>query len=289
MIKNHKRGLIKRKRKIIVISDTHFGCQFALCPEEVRLDGGGIYRQNIIQKKIWKHWLKFCNEFIPIVTQGEPFILVHNGDIIDGVHHRSTHQISHNLKDQENIAVEVLEPLVNHPKCEKFYVIRGTEAHSGISAECEERIAQRLGAETDINGNYTRYVLWLRFGKHKILANFSHHIGTTSSSAYESTAVFKELIEAYTEAGRYKLEAPDIVVRSHRHKFLMTTIAGFNTNSISLVTPGWQAYTPFTYRNVKGRVGLPEIGGVAILEGSEVPLYIRHFIMPIGRDKEEIV
>jgi len=276
-------------KNIVVISDTHFGDQLGLCPPKVRLDAGGIYTQNRIQQKIWKHWLSFCNEFIPKVTKGENFILVHNGDVIEGVHHRATHQITQNLKDQENIAVEVLEPLVSNPKCKKFYIIRGTEAHSGASAECEERIGERLKAVKDIDGNYTRYILWLRFGTHKILVNFAHHIGTTSSSAYESTAVFKELIEAYTEAGRYKLEPPDIVVRSHRHKFLSTTVAGYNTNAISVVTPAWQSFTPYMFRNLKGRVGLPEIGGLVIKEGEEVPLYIRPYIIPIGRDKEEIV
>jgi hypothetical protein len=279
----------KEKTKItdiVVISDLHCGDQLGICPDrKIKLDAGGYYKPNKIQKKIWKHYLRFINEFIPEVTQGRKFILVVNGDVIEGVHHRATHQISHNLKDQENIAVETLEPLISLKNCSKIFFIRGTEAHSGPASECEERIAERVKAEKDEKGNYSRYTLWLEFGTKNILCNFAHHIGVTNTSAYESTAVLKELIEAYVVTGRYNLKPPAIVVRSHRHKFISVTLSGTYVNAISLVTPSWQAFTPFMSRNIQGRVGLPEIGGVIIREGKEVPLYFRTFIKAIERDK----
>lgn len=273
-------------QNIVVISDTHFGCQLGLCPPKVKLDNGGVYNYNKIQEKIWKHWLYFWKVFVPEVTQNKDFIVVHNGDVIDGVHHRTTTQISHNLVDQENIAVEVMSIIKDNPKCKKLFFLRGTEAHSGPSAESEERIAERLKADkNEQTGNYTRYILWLRFGKN-VLAQFAHHISTTNSAAYESTAVYKEQIELFTDSGRYKLEPPDIVVRSHRHRFLMTITAGKNENSISVVTPGWQAITPFAYRGSRGRTGLAQVGGIVIKEGSEVPLYVRHSIIALEREKE---
>src|SRR5258706_5375662 len=207
---------------------------------------------------MWEH---FWNEWVPMVTKGEDYVIVHNGDIIDGVHHNSTTQISHNLDDQRNIAIQVLKPIVNKPKCKGYYQIRGTEAHVGQSAENEEAIAKALGAIQDEGGRYSRWEMWLTFGKAKILVHFTHHIGTTNSAAYESTAVHKELIESYTEAGRWKHDHPDVLVRSHRHRFYKVELAARNENAISVVTAGWQLKTPFSYRLTMVRSSLLRIGG----------------------------
>ena len=120
----------------IFISDIHAGCQLGLCPPRVKLDSGGSYHHSDLQKKVWAMWKHFNNKWIPMVTKGEPFVLVMNGDAIDGVHHGSKTQISHNITDQKNIAYEILAPLVE--RAEKYFHVRGTEAHVGKSAEHEE-------------------------------------------------------------------------------------------------------------------------------------------------------
>ena len=83
-------------KNIVVISDTHLGCQLAVC-KKIRLDGGGHYNPSRLQKTLYAWWNIFWNEWVPEATKGEDFILVHNGDIIDGIHHKSTTQISHNI------------------------------------------------------------------------------------------------------------------------------------------------------------------------------------------------
>lgn len=206
----------------------------------------------------------------------------------DELNKQSTTQITHNLKDQENIAVEVLSEIKANKRCKGIYLIRGTEAHSGASSECEERIGERIKS-VKIDGNYSHYELWLRFGKKRNLAHFSHHIGTTNSAAYKSTAVLRELIEAYVEAGKNKNEAPDIVVRSHRHNYIQVIEPSKKVNAISLTTPAWQLKTPFAYRQLLGRTALPQIGGLIIREGDEVPIYVRTFILDIERPKEVCV
>jgi hypothetical protein len=274
-------------KNIVVISDTHFGCQLGLCPPEVQLDGGGIYKASKIQMKLWKMWLYFWNDWIPQVTNNEEYAIIINGDVIDGVHHGSKTQISQNIADQIKIAEEVLRPIIKNRKCVAYYHIRGTEAHIGKSGEYEEELAKNLGAIKSKNGNYARWELWLTFGKRKLLCHFTHHISSTNSTAYESTAVHKELVEAYNEAGRWKLRPPDVVVRSHRHRFYLVQMPSSNTNAISVVTPAWQLKTPFVYRGLLGRSSTPQIGGIVIKEGSEVPVYIRHKIWNIERESEE--
>jgi hypothetical protein len=270
---------------VIVISDTHFGCQLAVC-KKMRLDAAGHYTPSRLQKVLLTWWGKFWNDWVPKATRGEDFILVHNGDIIDGIHHKATTQISHNINDQKNLALEMLEPIVALSSCKGYYQIRGTEAHAGQTQEFEENIAKQLGAIPNENGQYSRYDLWLKFGRGKLLTHFSHHIGTTSSASYESTAVYKELIEAYVEAGRWRLEPPDCVIRSHRHRFSKIEISSSNDNAISVVTPAWQLKTPFVWKLGMGRSSTPQIGGILIRSGSEVNIYCRQKVWTVDRSKE---
>jgi hypothetical protein len=271
---------------IVVISDTHFGCKLGLCPPEVILDEGGTYHHSSLQAKVWAMWNEFWEDWIPEVTKGEPYILVHNGDVIDGVHHNSVTQISHNIEDQTKIALQVLRPVIASSECYGYYHIRGTEAHIGSSGQYEEAIARQLHARPQIVGgkrNYARWELWLQFGRGKTLVHFTHHVGQTNSAAYESTAVYKELVEAYNEAGRWADKAPQAVVRSHRHRQFEIKIATEKGYSFSVVTPGWQLKTPFVYKIGLGRSTTPQIGGYLLRSGDEDVLYTRFKVWKIGR------
>jgi hypothetical protein len=275
----------KKNQKInnlIIVSDLHCGCRLGLCPaNRIKLDDGGEYFASEIQNKVWTWWREFWNIWVPEATKGEPFAVCINGDVIDGVHHNSTTQISHNLQDQKRIAIVVLKPIVK--LCEgRFYMVRGTKVHVGESGCDEENIAEQLGAIPDEEGRYARWELWCRIGKG--LVHCMHHIGTTGSAHYESTAVTKELTESYTQAGRNRLEPPDVVVRSHRHRHIEVRVPTSLGYGISFVTAGWQLRTPFAYKIPGGRVMTPQIGGSLIRQGDE-DLFTRHKIWDIGRSK----
>lgn len=274
-----KRGTIN---SLVCISDTHGGCKFGLCPPRVRLDGGTYHVASDLQLKVWDKWLHFWNKWVPSVCHGEPFAVLLNGDTIDGRHHKSTSQVSQNLADQCRIAKMFLDPVMK--MCNgQLYMVRGTEAHVGQSGEDEERLAESLGAIPDDNGFHSRFELWVRVGRG--LVHAMHHIGTTGSSHYESTAVTKELTESYTEAGRWGNEPPDVVVRSHRHRNLEVRIPTDLGYGISFCTAGWQLKTPFTYKIPGGRVTQPQIGGSIIRQGDE-DLYTRHKVWGVSRPKE---
>lgn len=276
-----------KTRNIIVISDTHAGCQLALCPPSFKLDNGGIYTQSDLQKKLWKMWEYFWENWVPTVTKGEPYIVVHNGDAIEGKHHDSVTQISQNINDQVSIAKQVLEPIVTAKKCVGYYHIRGTEAHAGKSGQAEEGLATALHAIPDEIGNHARWELWMKLNG--CLIHFSHHIGTTQSANYESTAPYKEYIESLTDAGRWHKQPPDVVVRSHRHRAIETRVATKNGYGISLVTPAWQLKTPHTFRFSLGRVSMPQIGGVLIRHGNEDQIFTRSKVWDIDRPKAVVV
>ena len=268
----------KEIRNIVVVSDLHSGCKLGLCPPgELRLDDGGFYRQSEFQKQVWKHWQYFWEQWVPDVVQGDPYAVIVNGDALDGVHHNSTTQISHNLLDQRRIAKKILTPVVD--KCEgRFYMIRGTEAHVGRSATDEEELAEDLGAIPNKVGQYSRYDLWKYVGPKVVHA--LHHVGTTGSAAYEATAVHKELTESFVEAGRWNRRPPDVIVRSHRHRHIEIRIAvggkGNETSSaIAVVTPAWQGKTPFAWKVPGARLSQPQFGGI-VIRYYKNELFVRH-------------
>lgn len=277
---------------IIVISDTHCGCRLGLCPPGgIQLDDGGTYEIGPTQRFTWHHWEKFWKSWVPHVTKGEPFAVVHNGDVVEGVVKQSTTPVSANLGDQAEIAYRALASVVDACKG-RYYQIRGTEAHVGKSGVEEERLGKRLGAVPNEVGQSARYDLRARLGEG--LIDFGHHIGVTSSSQHESSAVNAELIRAYVEASRWGTEAPDMVVRSHRHRYIEVIIPisrssrgeelSFRQRARSVVTPAWQGKTPYVYK--KDLTSPPQFGGLLIRWNQEV-LYTEAYCVSLA--KREVV
>lgn len=274
---------MKPAANCIVVSDLHCGCGLALCPPEVLLDDGGVYKHSKLQAAIYAWWQEFWEDWVPNVTRGEPYCVVVNGDPMDGVHHNAITQFTHNLTVQDRVAYDLLKPV--YEKCEgRFYMTRGTEVHGGQSGQFEEKLAERLKAVPNSDGQHARWELWLRIGPS--LCHFSHHIGTSGSNHYETTAVTRELAEAFTEAGRWRLDPPDVVVRSHRHRNIGIVVPGARGYGHCFTTAGWQAKTPLVHRIAGGRQALPQFGGSLIRHGDE-DLYVRHFLRNVSRPKTE--
>lgn len=281
-------------RNLIVVSDTHAGCRTALVhPDGAWLDGGGRYMPSDFQRKTWAWWEEFFGSWVPDVTRGEPFDLVVNGDALDGVHHRSTTQISHNMEDQQRISEAVLKGPVEQCKASggRYFHVRGTEAHVGQSGEFEERLARSLGAVPNGEGQFARNELWKRVGDpsshvHAPLVHLLHHVGTTSSAAHESSAVNAELAAEYVEAARWGRVPPDYVVRSHRHRCIAVSIPAKRGRAVSIVTPAWQGKTPWVYKIPGARLSEPQFGGILIRQGEEV-FYHQEWVKSFERAKEE--
>ncbi len=272
---------------LIVFSDTHCGCRMGLCPPgPTSLDGGGTYHPSDFQTGLWAWWTEFWKVWVPQVTRGEPYDVVHNGDAVDGVHHQSTTQISHDIGDQIRIAEAVLLPVVAN--CKKkggtYYHIRGTEAHVGQSGEFEERLARSLGAKPNAQGQYARFDLWKNVGS--ALVHLLHHIGTTSSAAHESSAVNAELTAEFVEAARWRRRPPDYVVRSHRHRSIAVEMDSAKGYAAAICTPGFQGKTPFTWKLAGARISEPQVGGICIRQGDEEHFF-RRKVWSFDRSPEE--
>jgi len=241
-------------------------------PDGARLDEDLIVRPSKFQLKMWAFWTEFWTVWVPEVTRGEPYAVLHNGDAIDGVHHGATNQWSHNMEDQVDHAYKILQPIADAAEG-GYYHVRGTEAHVGKSANFEEQLAKRLGARPSSEGQYARWDLWKRVGS--ALVHCLHHIGTTGSSAHESSAVNAEMTAEYVEAARWGNEPPDYVVRSHRHRSIAVDLNSSKGYAAGIVTPAWQGKTPFAWKVPGARLSVPQFGGVLIRQGDEEHYYRR--------------
>lgn len=273
---------------IVGFSDTHCGDSLGLHPDwTIYGDGGRPTSPTRLQKALWSMWREFWDDHVPSWVRGQKWTAVHNGDGIDGVHHGSVTQLTHNLTDQRRIAYECLKPIADAARASggEYYHIRGTEAHVGKSGAEEEALARELGAVPDEDGNHARWELWIRVGKSPgKLCHFTHHIGTTSSAAYESTAVHSEWVKMQTQASEDGTEPPQVVVRSHRHRHFETKKHFRGEYGYSIVTPCWQLRTPFSFRGA-GRAMLPHFGGILVRMGDR-ELHTRSKVWTPQRSKE---
>jgi len=265
----------------IIISDLHCGCQYGLAPPAVVLDGGGTYRASSDQMTMYDWWMELWGDWVPRVTHGEPYCVILNGDAVDGVHHNANTQISQNITDQRKLAKLLLLPVVD--ACEgRFFMIRGSSVHTGESGMNEETLAEELMALPDEYGHYARNDMFLKIGS--ALCHFAHHIGVTGSMAYESTGLAKEFTEFCSDAARWKLPVPDVVVRSHRHRHIEVKVPTSSTYGYAFTTSAWQLKTPYVFRIPGGRITTPQIGASLIRQGDE-DFFTRHKVWNVKRAK----
>lgn len=208
-------------KTVLIVSDTHINSSVALSPRTVTLDDGGSYLSSAGQGWLWDNWQRLAERAAEIARKNE-LILVSNGDMVDGdCKDRTFATISKNPTAIVRMAVDAFTPLVNIAS--GVYIVRGTEAHVGKSANLEEMVASDL---TNVKKPEDRKAYsWemLRLDVEGVLMEFAHHarmsnIPWTKASSVDLLAskVFHAYAQAYM---RYGERIPRIVVRSHMHQW----------------------------------------------------------------------
>lgn len=263
-------------KAVVSISDPHVGSLTGLCSPDARTDDGGGVVLNKFQTTLWRFWTDFWDVWVPQETAGaETVVIEFNGDLVDGDHHNNVALWTNDTETQVSAAVGILKPIAD--RYEHKFVVRGTPAHGGPSSKAEETIAREIGAHKDELGNCSVWQQWLRVDG--VVFQFAHHIGVTSSTAYETSAPMRELVAAMIEAAQWGQPLPNVVVRSHRHRFVPISIPSLRGRIHCVITPGWQLKTPFVERI--DRMRMPHIGGVVFkVEGDECQVREKLYPLP---------
>lgn len=243
---------------VAVVSDIHSGSKVAVCPPRITLDEGDSYVANKWQLWLWNNWLDYWKNVKLARGKGKkrlPLVVVINGEITDGDHHRTTQGIApRSISDRFKIAIETLNPMLDlNP--DEIYVIRGTETHSGKGGEEDELIAKDISAVQSHTESFSWWHLPLEVKN--ILFDIAHHGKTGNLPWTGASAVVRYAVELsyyYLSRGH---RLPDLAIRSHKHK----SYDSYDNAPIRVITTcGWQYPTSFIHKIAPGQ--MPDIGGL---------------------------
>lgn len=256
---------------LAIIADTHIGSSTALAPLKFTVHNRNsletqVTQANRLQRWLYECWLDYWDHVFRVAKK-KRLIVVHCGDIVDGLHHNSL-QVMNEVQDQAQAAVELLEPVVK--KADAFFGVLGTSIHAGQEHISEVGIYKELGAQ-----DYGETLALEIDGK---LHDFAHH-GRAGRRAWTSSAanVAAEVMLDYAQAG---LKLPGYIWRGHNHIIddSGSKIAG--TRSISL--PSWQLKTTYGWR-ISSNATRSDIGGYLVVDGMLDDSKARYFGQPDGR------
>lgn len=243
---------------VAVVSDLHCGTTRGLMPPAFMTDDGIEIRASRYQSAAYEAWLDFWNIVKLRKGQRRLWVIV-LGDLCDielfGA--GGSQRLSGNNAD----AVKLTEIVMNMPlsMAERWFFVRGTEAHCGAGSYLEELAAKALGATPDDEtGNYSWR--WLPLQVDGVTMDLAHHPATYGSRWWtKHVAVTREAqIIALNYIDRNE-RVPDLALRGHYH------YAGDSGQIIrprALFVPSWALPTAYNLRRAASEIR--EMGGWVI-------------------------
>lgn len=240
---------------LVVIGDTQIGSTVAVATPEYNVHTRydlelQRVKANKLQNWLWDCWQDYWT-YVFSLTKKKRLIVVHCGDLIDGVHHHST-QVMPEITDQVAMALEIFEPIVK--RASAFFGIFGTGAHAGIDNVNEAQIYQALGAK--------EYGHQLTLEVDGYLHAFQHH-GRAGGRPWTSSSagLAAEVMIDYAQRGE---KPPHFVWTGHNHRIDDSGMKFPETRAISI--PSWQLKNSFGWK-VAGNTVRSDIGGFIVIDG----------------------
>jgi hypothetical protein len=241
---------------LAIISDTHVGSSTALAPLEFNVHSRNDFevqatKANKLQKWLYECWTDYWDHVFKLAKK-KRLIVVHCGDLVDGVHHGSL-QVMNEISDQVEAFEELMLPIL--AKADGFYGVLGTgPSHAGMDNSTEAQIYRDLGA-IEFGQNLTLNV-------DGVLHTFFHH-GRAGSRPWTSSAagLAAEVMLDFAQAG---LPLPNYIWSGHTHRSDDSGSKFRDTRAISL--PSWQLKTSFAHR-VSAATVRSDIGGYIVVDG----------------------
>ena len=241
---------------LAIISDTHVGSSTALAPLEFTVHNRSDFeaqttQANKLQRWLYECWTDYWAHVFKLAKK-KRLIVVHCGDLVDGVHHNSL-QVMNEVEDQAEAFMDLMLPILK--RADGFYGVLGTgPSHAGMDNSTEAQLYRDLGAiefgqtlTLDIDG---------------VLHDFAHH-GRAGARPWTSSAanLATEVIMDYAAQG---LPMPNYIWRGHNHVIDDSGSKLPGTRAISL--PSWQLKTTYGWR-VSANTTRSDIGGYIVVDG----------------------
>lgn len=188
-------------KRVLIIADTHCGHRVGLTPPKWWDRDDDKFGR--IQRELWCAFEGWIAEYRPFD------VLIYNGDAIDGKGHLTggTEQITTNRVEQTKMVKHVLDYI----KAPKVRITFGSPYHVGKDEDFEEILGNKdKNIRVESHGYYD--IEGVRFDvKHKIAASSIPH-GTL-------TPLAKEILWAQQWHLRHGIPLPDVLIRSHTHRY----------------------------------------------------------------------
>ena len=216
----------------VVVGDTHHGSRYAIGHAE-QLRG---------------HWATMVDE-VKHRARGHDLLVMIGGDVVEGQQHR-THQSIGNAKDQRDLAVDFLQPLVN--LATYAYGITGTEAHANDAGSDDAQVYETLGVEWAEGGATLEIGGWT--------IDWAHHgVGVPPVLRNEANGLIERIKKTVERANAEGRTVPSHVIRHHAHRSPKPV---FFEGVWGAVCPCWQLSTGYAKKVADGI--LPSIGYLVI-------------------------
>ena len=239
-------NLIKKMKRLLVISDTHCGHVAGLTPPQWQLnefEASSTKRNKwaILQRELW-------TKFINILEKNKPFdYCFHMGDMIDGKGTRSggVEQVTTDRSDQSDMMVHIFAEI--RQRANKKYhsvAVFGTDYHVSNEGgeDWEEIIKERAGL--DKIGNHE----WVNING--CIFDLKHHIAGSTIPHGRFTAQAREKLWNVLWAERDYVPNAHVILRGHVHYFAYCG------------SPGWVAMTLPALQGMGTRYGARRFSGL---------------------------
>lgn len=227
-------------KKLVILSDLHVGSTLGVWPKtHKRLREGNPIGLNKLQEWLWECWQDGSKWVKDTCKDG--YVLALNGDLIDGIHHKTTQVMSPLVDDQIDACIGLLTPLAKGAT--KVVATLGTESHTGNT---EHAIASALGALPCADHATAWNAVHLIMNGVEV--ELMHHISSAGAPWGEATGHSQTLNLRRAERSRLGRQAPTVMIRGHRHRF------GYwcDGAGLTVVTPSWQGLTRWAWKAVPG-------------------------------------
>ncbi len=233
---------------VVCLSDMHSGGTTALFPAKFWQFKHQNHTPTEEQLKMYDHFSATA-QVVAKARKGKRLIIVHDGDAIDGIHHKTPQSITQLKREQMDIHIDLMDDFmqaVNFGKEDLLYYVTGTEVHVNDS---EDRIGEDLGAEK--NGDLYAFDL-LDLEVNGLRLWFSHHGTSSGKGANKGNALRNFMRNVYYDCQGENIRPPDFVITGHTHDPMYEILPRWEGNKFHMlhgaILPSWQQKTRYAYR-----------------------------------------